>query len=106
VLLAHESAEVIERYLSEPLARPTHDSIVQPERLRRELLEVRKRGYSITRQEMTVGSGSIAVPIIHEGRCVAAVGVIVHLTRLDVNRLVGTLDRAAATIIAELERLE
>lgn len=106
VLLAFQPAESIERYLLEPLARPTPDSIDQPERLRRDLAEVRKRGYSITRQEMTAGSGSIAVPILHGGECVAAVGVIVHLARLDVNRLVGTLNRAAAAIVAELDRLE
>lgn len=106
VLLAYEPSDAIERYLSEPLARPTRDSIAQPDRLRRELAEVRERGYAITRQEMTVGSGSIAVPILVDGRCVAAVGVIVHLARLDVNRLVGTLNRAAATVVAELGRLE
>lgn len=105
VLLAHQPPEFIEHYLSEPLARPTRDSIADPERLRRDLAEVLARGYSVTRQEMTAGSGSIAVPIIHDGRCVAAVGVIVHLARLDVNRLVGTLNRAAATIVGELERL-
>ena len=106
VLLAYQSTEYIERYLSEPLARPTCDSIDQPDRLRRDLAEVRERGYSITRQEMTVGSGSIAVPILVDGQCVAAVGVIVHLARLDVNRLVGTLNRAAATIVTELGRLQ
>jgi DNA-binding IclR family transcriptional regulator len=104
VLLAHQPAEVIERYLSEPLARPTRDSIDQPEPLRRDLARVLEQGYSITRQEMTPGSGSIAVPIVVDGQCVAAVGVIVHLARLDVNRLVGTLNRAAGTIVAELGR--
>lgn len=106
VLLAYQPAETIERYLSEPLARPTRDSIDQPDSLRRDLAQVRERGYSITRQEMTPGSGSIAVPIVVAGRCVAAVGVIVHLARLDVNRLVGTLNRAAATIVAELDALD
>lgn len=106
VLLAYQPAAFIERYLTEPLARPTPDSIGQPDRLRRDLAEVRERGYSITRQEMTAGSGSIAVPILHGGECVAAVGVIVHLARLDVNRLVGTLNRAATAIVAELDRLE
>jgi len=106
VLLAYQSADAIERYLAEPLARPTRDSIDRPEALRRDLTEVRTRGYSITRQEMTEGSGSIAVPVTHNGQCVAAVGVIVHLARLDVNRLVGTLNRAASSIATELERLE
>jgi len=106
VLLAYQPSAQIERYLSEPLARPTRDSIDQPDRLRRDLEHVREHGFSITRQEMTPGSGSIAVPILIDGRCVAAVGVIVHLARLDVNRLVGTLNRAAATIVGELEALE
>lgn len=105
VLLAYQPAAVIEQYLSKPLSRPTSDSIVQPDRLLREVTKVRERGYSITRQEMTIGSGSIAVPIFHDGVCVAAVGVIVHLARLDENRLVATLNRAAVTIADELDRL-
>ena len=103
VLLAYQSEKAIEQYLSKPLPRPTPQSITQPDALRRDLAEVRKNGYSITRQEMTRGSGSIAVPIMRNGRCVAAVGVIVHLNRLDVNRLVSTLTDAAASISAELD---
>lgn len=103
VLLAYQSTEAIEQYLSRPLAKATSESISAPDVLRRELHEVRERGYSITRQEMTAGSGSIAVPIIHRGSCVAAVGVIVHLARLDVNRLVATLNKAAVAIAAELD---
>ena len=103
VLLAYQSEKAIEQYLSQPLPRPTPQSITQPDALRRDLAEVRKNGYSITRQEMTRGSGSIAVPIMRNGRCVAAVGVIVHLNRLDVNRLVSTLTDAAASISAELD---
>ena len=103
VLLAYQSEKAIEQYLSQPLPKPTPQSITQPDALRRDLAEVRKNGYSITRQEMTRGSGSIAVPIMRNGRCVAAVGVIVHLNRLDVNRLVSTLTDAAASISAELD---
>ena len=103
VLLAYQSEKAIEQYLSKPLPRPTPQSITQPDALRKDLAEVRKNGYSITRQEMTRGSGSIAVPIMRNGRCLAAVGVIVHLNRLDVNRLVSTLTDAAASISAELD---
>ena len=103
VLLAYQSEKAIEQYLSKPLPRPTPQSITQPDALRKDLAEVRKNGYSITRQEMTRGSGSIAVPIMRNGKCVAAVGVIVHLNRLDVNRLVSTLTDAAASISAELD---
>ena len=103
VLLAYQPEKAIEQYLSRPLPKPTPQSITNPDALRTDLAEVRKNGYSITRQEMTRGSGSIAVPIMRNGRCVAAVGVIVHLNRLDINRLVSTLTDAAASIAAELD---
>ena len=103
VLLAYQSEKAIEQYLSRPLPRPTPQSITQPDALRKDLAEVRKNGYSITREEMTRGSGSVAVPILRNGKCVAAVGVIVHLNRLDINRLVSTLTDAAASIAAELD---
>lgn len=103
VLLAYQSPKYIENYLSKPLSRPTTHSISNPNTLREELESVRERGYSITRQEMTAGSGSIAVPIMRGGKCVAAVGVIVHLARLDPTRLVATLNKAAASIAAELD---
>lgn len=102
VLLANQSASAIESYLVGPLAKPTKHSITDPDALRRDLVDVRNRGYSITREEMTSGSGSIAVPILRGGKCVAAVGVVVHLARLDVPRLVANLTKAAASIAADL----
>lgn len=104
VLLAYQPQKAIEQYISRPLPKPTPQSITNPEALLADLAEVRARGYSITREEMTKGSGSIAVPILRKGKCIAAVGVIVHLARLDINRLVATLNDAAASIAAELER--
>lgn len=103
VLLAYQSEKAIEQYLSQPLPKPTPQSITNPELLRADLAEVRKNGYSVTRQEMTRGSGSIAVPIMRKGKCVAAVGVIVHLNRLDIKRLVATLQDAAESISAGLD---
>jgi DNA-binding IclR family transcriptional regulator len=103
VLLAYQSPAAIERYLAAPLVKPMPQSIVDPTALRQELAQVRANGYSVTRQEMTAGSGSIAVPIMRRGRCVAAVGVVVHLARLDINRLVATLTQAAESISRELD---
>ncbi|WP_345067778.1 IclR family transcriptional regulator [Leifsonia kafniensis] len=102
VLLAAQTDAAIEAYLSHPLPRPTLRSITDPDALRRDLAEVRERGYAITRQEMSAGSGSVAVPILRGGTCVAAVGVVVHMARLDVGRLVATLNQAARVIEAGL----
>lgn len=103
VLLAFQPEEMIEKYLARPLAKPTLNSVTDPDALRRELAEVRARGYSVTRQEMTAGSGSIAVPIRSQARVVAAVGVIVHMARLNESRLVASLKNAADSITRELE---
>jgi DNA-binding IclR family transcriptional regulator len=103
VLLAYQSGEAIQKYLSRPLQRMTPYSIVDPAKLETELIETRQRGYSIARQESTAGNGSVAVPILRGGRCVAALGIVAHLTHLDVPRLVETLREAAASITKELE---
>lgn len=105
VLLAYQSESYIDQYLAQHLERPTPYSIVEPAKLREDLTEVRQRGYSLTREEMTIGSGSIAVPIMRGSRCIAAVGVIVHLARLNAPRLVATLTKAAASIATSMEMI-
>jgi DNA-binding IclR family transcriptional regulator len=103
VLLAWQSPEAIDKYLSRPLARATPFSIVDPVKLKADLAETKTRGYALTRQESTAGNGSVAVPILRGGRCVAALGVVAHLTHLDVPRLVEVLQQAADSIRHELE---
>ncbi len=104
VLLAYQPAEKIEAYLAKPLAKPTKYSKIDPESLRKELEETRARGYSITREEMSIGSSSMAMPIWVNGNVVAAVGVVVHADRLDIPRLTGILEKAAISISRGLSR--
>jgi DNA-binding IclR family transcriptional regulator len=103
VLLAWQTPEAIEKYLSRPLERTTPYSIVDPVKLKKELDETRQRGYSVARQESTAGNGAVAVPILRGGRAVAALGVVAHLTHLDIPRLVEVLQSAADSIRRELE---
>lgn len=104
VLLSYQPQALIERYLTSNLTRPMLNSVTDPDQLREELSLVSQRGFAITREEMSAGSGSIAVPIMRNGKCVAAVGVVVHLARLDTDRLVATLVAAASSIARELAR--
>jgi DNA-binding IclR family transcriptional regulator len=104
VLLAWQTPEAIDKYLSRPLERTTPYSIVDPVKLKKELDESRQRGYAVARQESTAGNGSVAVPILRGGRAVAALGIVVHLTHMDVPRLVEVLQSAAESIRRELER--
>jgi DNA-binding IclR family transcriptional regulator len=78
-LLAFSSAEIIETYCAQPLKRCTQHTIAEPQRLRRELALTRDRGFSLTKEEMTLGSCSVAVPVFDAGNAVVAgFGIVVH----------------------------
>lgn len=97
VLLAHAPDEVIAEALG-TLARVTSRTIIEPGRLRRELAEVRRRGYARTVEEMTLGTCSVAVPVAGpDGDVLAALG-LVTTTRRDPSRLAPALQVAAAGI--------
>src|ERR671929_1265055 len=86
VLLASAPDDVAESVLRTP-TRETRHTIVDPGRLRREIAEVRRRGYARTAEEMSLGTLSVAVPVRVErpaGPVVAAaLGIVVPSHRRD-----------------------
>ncbi len=95
-LLAFQDRAFIQRYCESPLERPTRYTIVQRGRLLHELAATRERGYATTSEEMTLGSYSVAVPILDQsGTAVAALGIVARTVRADPAKLVSPL-RAAA----------
>jgi DNA-binding IclR family transcriptional regulator len=88
--------------------RPTRHTIVEPGRLRRELAEVRSRGYARTTEEMTLGAVSVAVPVTTPGPgtplVIGALGVVVPVHRRDPAKLVPVLEVAARGIGREVGR--
>lgn len=62
-LMAFLPPEELERLLSIRLQPLTDSTMVEPDRLRGELAEVRRRGYAISMGERTPGSQSIAAPV-------------------------------------------
>jgi DNA-binding IclR family transcriptional regulator len=107
VLLAWAPDDVVERALRTP-QRPTRHTVVEPGRLRRELAEVRRRGYARTAEEMTLGAASVAVPVTTSGTAtpmvVGALGVVVPTHRRDPAKLVPVLEVAARGIGREVAR--
>lgn len=98
VLLAHAPDDVLQSALRSP-RRVTEYTVVEPGRLMRQLAVVRRRGYALTGEEMTLGTSSVAVPVVDDGEQVhAAVGVVVAASRRDVVRLVPVLQVAARAI--------
>lgn len=83
------------------LQRPTAYSIVQAGQLARQLADVRRRGYAVTVQEMSLASVAVPVPDPHE-QVVAAVGVVVRSLRRDERRLATALQVAARGIQRQL----
>ena len=108
VLLAAAPDEVLQEVLRS-LSRETRHTVVEPCRLRRELTEIRRRGFARTSEEMSLGAASVAVPITVErsgGPVVAgALGIVVASSRRDTARLVPVLEVAARGIGRELARL-
>lgn len=103
VLLAHAPTRLVREYCAGPLSRHTPYTIVEPGRLDRELATVRQRGYARTAEEMTLGTCSVAVPVCDVGgRVVAALGLVVHSGRAEVDKLVKTLLPAADSIGRQL----
>jgi len=107
VLLANAPDDVVEGVLRS-LTRETRHTVVDPARLRRELGEVRRRGYARTAEEMSLGTLSVAVPVSAERAgtpvAVAALGVVASSHRRDLARLVPVLEVAARGIGRELSR--
>lgn len=107
VLLASAPDEVVAEALAAP-ARATRHTVVDPARLRRELTEVRRRGWARTAEEMSLGTLSVAVPVrVERGSSAvvaAALGIVVPSHRRDLARLVPVLEVAARGIGRALAR--
>jgi DNA-binding IclR family transcriptional regulator len=102
-LLAFAGAGFIAGYVEEPLARCTPYTITEPGRLIRELAEIRRRGWAHTREEMTLGSCSVAVPVLDGERgALASLGIVVHSLRANLERLVPALRTTADQVAARL----
>ena len=95
VLLAAAPPEVVAQVLAQA-RRVTPYTVVSPGVLRRQLADVRRRGYAQTAEEMTLGTRSVAVPVVDaDGAVLAALGLVVSSGRRDVARLVPALHVAA-----------
>ena len=89
VLLAHEDEAFIDRYLGRDLERMTAQTITDPDRLRRELENVRHQGYAVTRADVQLFTGSMAAPVFDaEGQAVGCI-CFVYLNKVaaDPNRI-------------------
>lgn len=106
VLLAFAPAEVQAQVLAAPLARFTAKTIVDPNRLRRALAEVRRSGLAVSDGQVTLDSLSIAAPVFDgKGEVTAAVSIVVATARCDPSALAPLVRAASLGISRALRRV-
>ncbi|WP_131743111.1 IclR family transcriptional regulator [Actinomadura roseirufa] len=99
VLLAHAPPDVLEAVLADGLPRHSARTITDPAELRRCLARVRRTGYAVTRDEMTLGAASVGVPVRDAaGSVVAALSLVARTRGADPRRLVPPLTTAARAL--------
>ena len=106
-ILAHERTAVQAQLLAAPLPRFTLETVNDPAALRRELAQVRARGYAINQEEWRRGVCAVAMPILGAaGAPVAALSLTMPTERFQKGalerRFLPALKRAAALITQAL----
>jgi DNA-binding IclR family transcriptional regulator len=87
-LLAYAPQQLVQALVTAGLTRYTPHTIVAPGHLQRALVEVRRTGLAVSREEMSVGVTSIASPLLDgHGNAVAALSLTARSNRADLPRL-------------------
>jgi DNA-binding IclR family transcriptional regulator len=99
VLLAYASEPFVDEVLAEGLSPHTPRTTTDPARLRACLAEVRRTGYAVTNEEMTLGSCSVAAPVRDAGgEVLAALSLVTRRQGADLRRLVPAVLAAARAL--------
>jgi DNA-binding IclR family transcriptional regulator len=96
ILLAHAPTEILESVLTHGLEQHASRTITDPTELRRVLATIRQTGFCISRDEMTEGTSSVAVPI-RDGsqRVIASMSVVMPSSTPNLSLLVAPVRVAA-----------
>lgn len=87
-MLAHLPVERREWWLAQPIDPATPRTIADPDALRRQLDEIRERGWAYSDAERTVGIRAVAAPIFDRtGAVVGALGLSVPTIRMSDQRV-------------------
>jgi DNA-binding IclR family transcriptional regulator len=104
VLLAHAAPELLAHVVEAGLKRYTPYTIIVAGRLQQSLKEVRRTGLAFAREEMTLGSVSVASPVFDAERtAVAALAVVKRTSRDDLRTLAPAVRTAAISVSRALQ---
>jgi DNA-binding IclR family transcriptional regulator len=104
VLLAFGPEPLLREVVEAGLRRYTRHTVVAPGHLARALAEVRRTGTASASEEMTLGSESVAAPILDaDDTCIAALAVVSRSGHGDLRRLGPAVRTAALSISRALQ---
>jgi DNA-binding IclR family transcriptional regulator len=86
-ILAFADQALQDKICENPLERFTPHTIIDPQKLKARLAEIRKQGYVITRQEVYIGSLGIAAPVFgRDGQVMGSVSLSGPIQRISEKR--------------------
>jgi DNA-binding IclR family transcriptional regulator len=103
VLVAFGPPDLLDRVLAAGLTPRTKNTITDEASFRRALSEIRTTGFAVSREEMSLGTASVAAPIFSGRLAVASVSVVTFPDRLDIavlRPLTTTVARAITRALA------
>lgn len=74
-ILAFAPDEDVDEALGDRLSRPTARTVADPNRIRQEILQARWRKLATSQDQLVLGAGAVAAPILIRGRAIGAVSV-------------------------------
>ncbi len=88
VLLSHLPLEEQDKIIQRGLDRYTENTITDPIELKKELIEIREKGYAFSDQELQLGAKSVAAPIRdYSGEVIACIGIDGPIHRFDEEKI-------------------
>jgi len=105
-LLASCTEAEVDEYLERPLVRETKFSVTDTQVLRDQIRQLRIAGYTVTHEEMTLGTSSIAAPVPSvAGWPPIAVGIVMRSDRPEDPYLAPAVVRVAREFGRELQEI-
>jgi DNA-binding IclR family transcriptional regulator len=102
VLVAFGPSDLLDRVLATGLPARTPRTITDEAAFRRAVAEVRRTGFAVSREEMSLGSASVAAPVFAGRTAVASVSVVTAPDRLKVPMLAPLVTTVARAITRAL----
>jgi DNA-binding IclR family transcriptional regulator len=99
VLLAYETPEFVDEYLSRPLKRYTPHTLADPDAIRTALEKVRKNRVAVISRSISLGAGAVAAPVFNpDGSVETVVGTVFLTPRDDPQKLIDPVRMTAGRI--------